>query len=87
MHSTTGSYDSGMVEETCHTFDMIFCSNFMKDSYLLLQLEGSGNWPMDEVAVEKTKFAFLLQIGERWVRVGFYINHRVLLFIYSFIIF
>lgn len=33
MHSTTGSYDSGMVEETCHTFDMIFCSKFMKDSW------------------------------------------------------
>ncbi|KAK4262169.1 hypothetical protein QN277_027756 [Acacia crassicarpa] len=31
---------------------------------VMIQLEGSGNWPMDEVAVEKTKSAFLLQIGE-----------------------
>nr|GMC99114.1 nucleolar protein 6 [Ipomoea batatas] len=29
-----------------------------------LELEGSGNWPMDEVAIEKTKSAFLLNIGE-----------------------
>ncbi|KAF6136292.1 hypothetical protein GIB67_042777 [Kingdonia uniflora] len=29
-----------------------------------LILEGSGNWPMDDVAVEKTKSAFLLKIGE-----------------------
>ncbi|KAL6227171.1 hypothetical protein ACLB2K_001130 [Fragaria x ananassa] len=27
-------------------------------------LEGSGNWPMDDVAIEKTKSAFLLKIGE-----------------------
>ncbi|KMT09405.1 hypothetical protein BVRB_6g128810 isoform B [Beta vulgaris subsp. vulgaris] len=31
---------------------------------VLIQLEGSGNWPMDEVATEKTKSAFLLKIGE-----------------------
>ncbi|GER49635.1 nucleolar protein [Striga asiatica] len=30
-------------------------------------LEGSGNWPMDEVAMEKTKSAFLLKIAERLV--------------------
>nr|ADN34232.1 nucleolar RNA-associated protein [Cucumis melo subsp. melo] len=30
-----------------------------------LELEGSGNWPTDEVAIEKTKTAFLLKIGER----------------------
>ncbi|KAF8377927.1 hypothetical protein HHK36_031315 [Tetracentron sinense] len=29
-----------------------------------LELEGSGNWPMDDVAIEKTKSAFLLKIGE-----------------------
>ncbi|KAH9711398.1 nucleolar protein [Citrus sinensis] len=33
-------------------------------------LEGSGNWPMDHVAIEKTKSAFLIKIGEslqnRW---------------------
>ncbi|KAF3441314.1 hypothetical protein FNV43_RR15227 [Rhamnella rubrinervis] len=31
---------------------------------VMLQLEGSGNWPMDDVAIEKTKSAFLLRIGE-----------------------
>uniref|UniRef100_A0A7N2KYS5 Uncharacterized protein n=1 Tax=Quercus lobata TaxID=97700 RepID=A0A7N2KYS5_QUELO len=29
-----------------------------------LELEGSGNWPMDDIAIEKTKTAFLLKIGE-----------------------
>ncbi|KAK7309292.1 hypothetical protein RJT34_05888 [Clitoria ternatea] len=32
---------------------------------VMIQLEGSGNWPMDEVAIEKTKSSFLIQIGER----------------------
>ncbi|PWA67901.1 Nrap protein [Artemisia annua] len=27
-------------------------------------LEGSGHWPMDDMAIEKTKAAFLLRIGE-----------------------
>uniref|UniRef100_A0A7N0T892 Nucleolar protein 6 n=1 Tax=Kalanchoe fedtschenkoi TaxID=63787 RepID=A0A7N0T892_KALFE len=31
---------------------------------VLIQLEGSGNWPLDEVAIEKTKCAFLVKIGE-----------------------
>ncbi|XP_077218080.1 nucleolar protein isoform X2 [Tasmannia lanceolata] len=31
---------------------------------VMIQLEGSGNWPLDEVALEKTKSAFLLKIGE-----------------------
>ncbi|XP_050228407.1 uncharacterized protein LOC126677694 [Mercurialis annua] len=31
---------------------------------VMIQLEGSGNWPMDKVAIEKTKSAFLLKIGE-----------------------
>ncbi|GAA0178293.1 RNA metabolism protein [Lithospermum erythrorhizon] len=31
---------------------------------VMIQLEGSGNWPMDEISLEKTKTAFLLQIGE-----------------------
>ncbi|KAG2376103.1 uncharacterized protein HKW66_Vig0157430 [Vigna angularis] len=30
---------------------------------VLIQLEGSGNWPMDEIAIEKTKSSFLFQIG------------------------
>ncbi|KAK6150894.1 hypothetical protein DH2020_015826 [Rehmannia glutinosa] len=29
-----------------------------------LELEGSGNWPLDELAMEKTKSAFLLKIAE-----------------------
>ncbi|KAL5704638.1 hypothetical protein ACHQM5_023031 [Ranunculus cassubicifolius] len=32
---------------------------------VMIQLEGSGNWPMDDVAIEKTKSSFLLTIGER----------------------
>ncbi|XP_052196632.1 uncharacterized protein LOC127803986 isoform X2 [Diospyros lotus] len=31
---------------------------------VMIQLEGSGSWPMDEAAIEKTKSAFLLKIGE-----------------------
>ncbi|XAR73269.1 hypothetical protein NMG60_11007182 [Bertholletia excelsa] len=31
---------------------------------VVIQLEGSGNWPMDDAAIEKTKSAFLLKIGE-----------------------
>ncbi|KAL3813203.1 hypothetical protein ACJIZ3_014471 [Penstemon smallii] len=31
---------------------------------VMIQLEGSGNWPLDELAMEKTKSAFLLQIAE-----------------------
>ncbi|XP_040999624.1 nucleolar protein 6 [Juglans microcarpa x Juglans regia] len=31
---------------------------------VMIQLEGSGNWPMDDLAIEKTKIAFLLKIGE-----------------------
>lgn len=31
---------------------------------VLIQLEGSGKWPMDEQAQEKTKSAFLLKIAE-----------------------
>ncbi|XP_010430490.1 PREDICTED: nucleolar protein 6 [Camelina sativa] len=31
---------------------------------VMIQLEGSGNWPMDDLAIEKTKSAFLLKIAE-----------------------
>uniref|UniRef100_A0A1J3J6H3 Nucleolar protein 6 n=1 Tax=Noccaea caerulescens TaxID=107243 RepID=A0A1J3J6H3_NOCCA len=31
---------------------------------VMIQLEGSGNWPMGDLAIEKTKSAFLLQIAE-----------------------
>lgn len=37
----------------------------------MMQLEGSGNWPVDDVAIEKTKSAFILKIGERWVMFAF----------------
>nr|KYP66767.1 Nucleolar protein 6 [Cajanus cajan] len=30
---------------------------------VMIQLEGSGNWPMDEIAIEKTKSSFLIQIA------------------------
>ncbi|KAI4381714.1 hypothetical protein MLD38_007764 [Melastoma candidum] len=31
---------------------------------VMLQLEGSGNWPVDDIAIEKTKTAFLYKIAE-----------------------
>ncbi|CAN6462854.1 unnamed protein product [Victoria cruziana] len=31
---------------------------------VMVQLEGSGSWPLDSIALEKTKAAFLLKIGE-----------------------
>ncbi|KAK6258334.1 hypothetical protein SCA6_012808 [Theobroma cacao] len=31
---------------------------------VMIQLEGSGNWPMDDVSIEKTKLVFLLKIAE-----------------------
>ncbi|KAL2497823.1 Nrap protein [Abeliophyllum distichum] len=31
---------------------------------VMIQLEGSGNWLMDDLAMEKTKSAFLMKIGE-----------------------
>uniref|UniRef100_A0A2P2LWG1 Nucleolar RNA-associated family protein n=1 Tax=Rhizophora mucronata TaxID=61149 RepID=A0A2P2LWG1_RHIMU len=39
-------------------------SSCIKPLQVMIQLEGSGNWPMDGVAIEKTKSAFLLKIGE-----------------------
>ncbi|KAF4390253.1 hypothetical protein F8388_019908, partial [Cannabis sativa] len=39
-------------------------SRFTSSCIQPLELEGSGNWPMDEVAIEKTKCAFLIKIGE-----------------------
>ncbi|TVU50990.1 hypothetical protein EJB05_02390 [Eragrostis curvula] len=37
-------------------------------------LEGSGNWPLDPVAMEKTKSAFLLKIGESLEDRGMYVS-------------
>uniref|UniRef100_A0A803Q1Y2 Nucleolar protein 6 n=1 Tax=Cannabis sativa TaxID=3483 RepID=A0A803Q1Y2_CANSA len=41
-----------------------FTSSCIQPLEVMIQLEGSGNWPMDEVAIEKTKCAFLIKIGE-----------------------
>ncbi|CAK9152397.1 unnamed protein product [Ilex paraguariensis] len=41
-----------------------FTSTCIQPLEVMIQLEGSGNWPMDDVAIEKTKSAFLLRIGE-----------------------
>ncbi|GAV60039.1 Nrap domain-containing protein, partial [Cephalotus follicularis] len=47
-----------------------FVPSCIQPLQVMIQLEGSGNWPMDEVAIEKTKSAFLIKIGEslqnRW---------------------
>ncbi|XP_058203869.1 uncharacterized protein LOC131318082 [Rhododendron vialii] len=39
-------------------------SSCIQSLEVMIQLEGSGNWPMGDVAVEKTKSAFLLKIGQ-----------------------
>ncbi|KAF3447128.1 hypothetical protein FNV43_RR12308 [Rhamnella rubrinervis] len=41
-----------------------FTPSCIRPLEVMIQLEGSGNWPMDDVAIEKTKSAFLLKIGE-----------------------
>ncbi|CAB4287669.1 unnamed protein product [Prunus armeniaca] len=41
-----------------------FSSVFPPEPHPLANEKGSGNWPMDDVAIEKTKSAFLLKIGE-----------------------
>ncbi|KAI3902275.1 hypothetical protein MKW92_046280 [Papaver armeniacum] len=41
-----------------------FPSTCIQPVEVMIQLEGSGNWPMDDVAIQKTKHAFLLQIGD-----------------------
>lgn len=42
----------------------------IKPLEVMIQLEGSGNWPLDDTAMDKTRSAFLLKIGEslqgRW---------------------
>ncbi|XP_072992362.1 uncharacterized protein [Typha latifolia] len=47
-----------------------FVASCIQPLEVMIQLEGSGNWPLDNIAVEKTKSAFLLKIGEslqeRW---------------------
>ncbi|RLN30373.1 nucleolar protein 6 isoform X2 [Panicum miliaceum] len=41
---------------------------------IMIQLEGSGNWPLDPVAMEKTKTAFLLKIGESLEDRGMFVS-------------
>ncbi|GJN30882.1 hypothetical protein PR202_gb19226 [Eleusine coracana subsp. coracana] len=41
-----------------------FATTCIPSLEVMIQLEGSGNWPLDPVAMEKTKSAFLLKIGE-----------------------
>jgi hypothetical protein len=72
MHSTTRNYDSGMT--LCSSGSQwvdLYIENLQSLYFCSLQLEGSGNWPMDEIAIEKTKSSFLIQIGERWGPVSF----------------
>uniref|UniRef100_A0A0A9GDQ3 Nrap protein domain-containing protein n=1 Tax=Arundo donax TaxID=35708 RepID=A0A0A9GDQ3_ARUDO len=40
----------------------------------MIQLEGSGNRPLDPVAMEKTKSAFLLKIGESLEDQGMFVS-------------
>ncbi|KAM0914789.1 hypothetical protein ACQ4PT_011270 [Festuca glaucescens] len=41
-----------------------FAPTCIRSLEVMIQLEGSGNWPLDPLAMEKTKSAFLLRIGE-----------------------
>lgn len=47
-----------------------FATTCIQPIEVMIQLEGSGNWPLDITAIEKTKSAFLLKVGEslqnRW---------------------
>ncbi|CAM0950126.1 unnamed protein product [Alopecurus aequalis] len=40
-----------------------FAATCVQSLEVMIQLEGSGNWPLDSLAMEKTKAAFLLRIG------------------------
>ncbi|CAD6334079.1 unnamed protein product [Miscanthus lutarioriparius] len=46
----------------------------IKSLEVMIQLEGSGNWPLDPVAMEKTKAAFLLKIGESLEDRGMFVS-------------
>nr|GEX34116.1 nucleolar protein 6 [Tanacetum cinerariifolium] len=48
-----GTKDGNKINSTC-----------IQSLEVMIQLEGSGHWPMDDMAIEKTKAAFLLRIGE-----------------------
>lgn len=69
LHPATRRYDSGMMWSNVYLFE--FWNSLWPNYFSYFQLEGSGNWPTDEVAIEKTKTAFLLKIGERWAEFDF----------------
>ena len=64
-----------LVDLSCFLY-LFLLFNSWKLLFSLIQLEGNGNWPKDEIAIEKTKTACLLQIGERWVILGFFIHNN-----------
>ncbi|ONM34012.1 hypothetical protein ZEAMMB73_Zm00001d041900 [Zea mays] len=51
-----------------------FATTCIRSLEVMIQLEGSGNWPLDPVAMEKTKTAFLLKIGESLEDRGMFVS-------------
>ncbi|XP_066359297.1 uncharacterized protein [Miscanthus floridulus] len=51
-----------------------FATTCVRSLEVMIQLEGSGNWPLDPVAMEKTKAAFLLKIGESLEDRGMFVS-------------
>ncbi|KAG2623176.1 hypothetical protein PVAP13_3KG040362 [Panicum virgatum] len=51
-----------------------FATTCIRSMEVMIQLEGSGNWPLDNVAMEKTKTAFLLKIGESLEDRGMFVS-------------
>ncbi|WVZ88498.1 hypothetical protein U9M48_035015 [Paspalum notatum var. saurae] len=51
-----------------------FATTCIRSLEVMIQLEGSGNWPLDPVAMEKTKSAFLLKIGESLEDRGMFVS-------------
>lgn len=62
--------------------ELTYAQELYKHFFCSLQLEGSGNWPMDETAIEKIKSSFLIQIGERW-RLVYFICFSIMFFFFS----
>nr|ABA95899.2 Nrap protein, expressed [Oryza sativa Japonica Group] len=51
-----------------------FTATCMRSLEVMIQLEGSGNWPLDPIAMEKTKSAFLLKMGESLEDQGMFVT-------------
>ncbi|KAJ1264901.1 hypothetical protein BS78_08G037300 [Paspalum vaginatum] len=51
-----------------------FATTCIRSLEVMIQLEGSGNWPLDPLAMEKTKSAFLLKIGESLEDRGMFVS-------------